>query len=409
MVTTGGTTTSVFVAFVVVAIGSACAERASREGYDADTLPLLTATEELRIGSVDDPDLGFSRIGGVTVDDDGNVYVLERQDREVRVFDSAGRLLRVIGRPGEGPGEFRFPSLLGFRDDTLWVNDAGLRRVTMFERDGAVLATFPAGIVLTMSHPVPGVTMGEFMAGELRRDGLLDMRWPPLVAWRGANALPDRVDVPVLRFDRAGNVFDTVAMDPYHLEHYTRVTLGGETFWLPSPAGDFPLHIRTEDGVIVVDRRRPANDAEARFTVTRTGPVGDTLYQRTFRYTQKPFSAAYLDSIANRFVGSITDAYQLDAGTVRETYLAAMRTPEFQAPITQILNGEDGSIWLRREEDSDRVDWWIVLRPDGSPRGQVELPKGSTLQWMSGDVFYAVERDDLDVPWLVRYRLQPAR
>jgi hypothetical protein len=51
----------------------------------------------------------------------------------------------------------------------------------------------------------------------------------------------------------------------------------------------------------------------------------------------------------------------------------------------------------------------MILRPDGSPRGQVELPKGTTLQWMSGDVVYAVERDDLDVPWIVRYGMRRTR
>jgi hypothetical protein len=102
-------------------------------------LRIFDVIEELRIGSVDDPDAGFTDIGGIAVDSEGLVYVLERRDRAVRVYDTSAQLVRTIGRSGEGPGEFRSPLLLGLLGDTLWVNDVGLRRVTFFSRGGTVL------------------------------------------------------------------------------------------------------------------------------------------------------------------------------------------------------------------------------------------------------------------------------
>ena len=51
-----------------------CAEdqrESATEGIDVDALPILTLQEELRIGSLEDPDYGFSRIRGVDVDRDG--------------------------------------------------------------------------------------------------------------------------------------------------------------------------------------------------------------------------------------------------------------------------------------------------------------------------------------------------
>ncbi len=87
---------------------------------DADSLPVLEATETLRLGSVDDPDVGFSSIADMAVDRDGLLYVLDTQAVEVRVFDGATRV-RTIGGAGGGPGELRGPGSMGLR----WVIRSG--------------------------------------------------------------------------------------------------------------------------------------------------------------------------------------------------------------------------------------------------------------------------------------------
>ena len=56
-------------------------------------------------------------IGAATVDAKGNVYLLDSQLSEVKVFSPGGEYLRTIGREGEGPGEFRRPSDLLFTPD----------------------------------------------------------------------------------------------------------------------------------------------------------------------------------------------------------------------------------------------------------------------------------------------------
>ena len=54
----------------------------------------------LRFGSRDgtNPDLTFSDIRGIQADSDGNIYVLDQQAVEVRVFDPGGEYLRTIAR-----------------------------------------------------------------------------------------------------------------------------------------------------------------------------------------------------------------------------------------------------------------------------------------------------------------------
>lgn len=55
---------------------------AAQTTVDLESTPLLRATEELRIGSSSDPNIGFSRIGGVAIDRDGQVYIFELHDGE---------------------------------------------------------------------------------------------------------------------------------------------------------------------------------------------------------------------------------------------------------------------------------------------------------------------------------------
>lgn len=66
--------------------------------------------EDLSIGNETDDNFMFFGIFDIDVDDDGNIYVLERGNRRVQKFDANGRYILTIGRMGEGPGEFMFPS-----------------------------------------------------------------------------------------------------------------------------------------------------------------------------------------------------------------------------------------------------------------------------------------------------------
>jgi hypothetical protein len=62
--------------------------------------------EAWRIGGEDDDEL-FGVITAIISDDKGNVYMLDAQLNEIKVYDADGEWLRNIGREGEGPGEFR--------------------------------------------------------------------------------------------------------------------------------------------------------------------------------------------------------------------------------------------------------------------------------------------------------------
>lgn len=66
------------------------------------TLGVPEGEREEMIGKVED----------VAVDEDGNVYVLDARNNEVKIYDAEGHFERVFGGPGRGPVEFMAPRLL---------------------------------------------------------------------------------------------------------------------------------------------------------------------------------------------------------------------------------------------------------------------------------------------------------
>lgn len=61
------------------------------------------------------------------------MFVPVPSDYSIVVFDSTGKRLGTIGRKGAGPGEFGTPNIyVGWKGDTLWVNDGGQQRISYF-------------------------------------------------------------------------------------------------------------------------------------------------------------------------------------------------------------------------------------------------------------------------------------
>lgn len=89
------------------------------------------------------PDYRFNRPTGVAVDDRGRVYVVDGMNFRVEVFDAAGRSLTTIGQLGDGPGLFARPR--GVAIDSrghVYVVDAAFGNVQLFDAAGKLLTYF---------------------------------------------------------------------------------------------------------------------------------------------------------------------------------------------------------------------------------------------------------------------------
>jgi hypothetical protein len=107
-------------------------------------------------GDTDDEDEFFGVIGQIMTDGDGNVYLMDTQLNTVKVFSANGEFLREIGREGEGPGEFRFPtSMFLTGDGHVAVLQVQPGKIVLLTKDGE-----PAG-----EHALPESEGGLILVG----------------------------------------------------------------------------------------------------------------------------------------------------------------------------------------------------------------------------------------------------
>ena len=119
----------------------------------------------------------FSQVTSVSATAD-RIYVLDGPMATVRVYDVDGRHLRDIGRPGDGPGEFRRPWALAIVDgERLLVRDRAQGRVHELSLDGELLGDFRVGGAARTVFADDGVVYVHnwlpSQDGETRRLGML--------------------------------------------------------------------------------------------------------------------------------------------------------------------------------------------------------------------------------------------
>lgn len=82
----------------------------------------LTLAEDLIIqASGENDEYQFGEIYGISTDNDGNIYTLDGKESKILVFDKEGVFKSHIGRKGEGPGEFNFPTGIQITSDEVIV------------------------------------------------------------------------------------------------------------------------------------------------------------------------------------------------------------------------------------------------------------------------------------------------
>ncbi len=80
--------------------------------------------------------------GDIDVDNEGNVYIVDNRNHRIQKFDSNGKYLLTIGRRGQGPGEFEYPSGVYIAGSgKIFVNS--FHRVTVYESTGKYIKSFP--------------------------------------------------------------------------------------------------------------------------------------------------------------------------------------------------------------------------------------------------------------------------
>jgi hypothetical protein len=106
----------------------------------------LKLSELWRAGGLDDEETVFGIITRVLLDAENNIYLLDAQLSEVQVYTPDGSLKTVLGREGDGPGEFRGPTDMSLLPDgTLGVMQAFPGKVVKLNLDNTDAGAWTLG------------------------------------------------------------------------------------------------------------------------------------------------------------------------------------------------------------------------------------------------------------------------
>ena len=336
-----------------------------------DSASAWRLVEDLRIGAVEGtgPNV-FGNVIALEVDSDGRIYALESQAKEVRVFGRDGVFVRSFGREGSGPGEFNNAFGLAWDPEgRLWVPDARNARYMAFDTTGQYLTQRrrPAAY-----HSVP------FPGGFDHAGGLYDT---------GLHATTG--EVALIRFGPEPESSDTFPLPEYEMEQFhipQRVSFG------------VPFAPRL---IWQFDRRGYLwHGVSDRYRVVQQRLGGDTVRIIGREYT--PISVTAADR-ARALEG--LEWFISQGGTV-----VPSRIPNEKPAYQDIRVDDAGYLWVRpttAEPEQGRA--FDVFDPDGRYLGRVHsdvtIPRYRPML-IRGDFVYAVVTDELDVPYVVRLRIE---
>ncbi len=165
--------------------------------------------------------------------------------------------------------------------------------------------------------------------------------------------------------------------------------------------------------IVLVNRRSAVQEVGATFEVIKLSPAGDTLFAHEYDYRALGTPAESLDSAVTLYEGIAERLGAFGNATeARDSIRAAAYLPKYRTPITRIVAGRDGTVWLRRELTRPDSVEWNVIGPEGEMEATLTLPRSLTVYQAQRDMIWGTAggvRSSMGVwvvrPVVVRYRV----
>jgi hypothetical protein len=320
--------------------------------------------------------------GTIGVDAQGRVYIADRKPPVVKVFDSTGALVRVIGREGSGPGEFRV-AFIAVRNDVLVVHDPQQSRTSVFDTAGTYLRSWKSSCCYWDDI---------FLDREMR------IYIPTPVPFEHGET-PHRQ--PFTRYRIDGQVIDTL---------WTPIRDEGKSWTVSSKDGKMQLGTSIPFTPQIRKAFHPAGGFvygwNGSYSMARSvgGPDTVRLIERSWEPETIP------DSIRQAKTNETLKWVTAQFGEA--TAKAAIRVSDVptQSPAYFDLRvDEDEYLWARRLVGSDTTKTrYDVFGPDGSWLGEVTVPL-TTPEWggmyLGRGSLYSATEDEDGSPVVVRLRI----
>jgi len=352
-------------------------EYAAGLSLDGDGARVPDSTARWQLAAVPDRDAPeLYRLLSATMLPDGRAVVAHSSGRELLLVDATGALVRIIGRPGSGPGEFRaVASVFATAGAEILAFDQVQRRVIRFDTLGAVL---DQRSVATPTQPDGTFRPSAILGGSPGGD--------PLVRIVLRAEQPDPVDAIVVRtaWLRAGDTWHTVGRDERADDSvYTVPRPDGSVALTMVPFAPQPLFLVCGDRVVRTNSHGGAVSFES---------LDGALRSRAAWPAER--IAASDDDLRLGLAAGVPPGER-----VPDEFVALTRTrrADIRVPaIARLVCDPGGAVWLVRWPRAGATRQLLtVVSPDGIVGETVSVPLAWRVLAVAGDlVLTALVQDD---------------
>ena len=347
----------------------------------------------LSIGALGGPEAyQFVAVSGAARLPDGDIVVVDRGAKTVRIFDSSGSFLKTLGGPGSGPGEFQEPGSVTLgRGNTLAIWDNLLFRMTRFDETGEpsdIQTLDLAQIAKAVEPPLyPGrvepLPNGDFLVRLVEK---------------GGKAFPSGVFRPrsgALRVAGDLSTIDTLMFFGDTARIAVDAPFGRYPVALPLAVGTLATHQGDPPKICIGDQTGPQVacfvQGEAR-TLIRWDPESRPVGEEEIADWREANLRLFGQKLRGEDILSMLD--QVPLPTV---------APEY----SQIILDRGMNLWVKLgptpRSGSFSFDY-LVFDPSGLLLGMVVLPPVTVLE-IGDDYFLGLFRDEFEVEYVQLYEI----
>ena len=337
------------------------------------------------------------------------IFVLDARETQVSTWRPDGSLVFVVGRKGEGPGEFTQPSRIYFAEDGgFTVREGWGTRFTHYTANGELVGT-EIGLTTSLTYQDTRLGLhaptgdGGYLATPLfsasRRAGLYGgppMERVPILRVRRSEGGHWLTPEPIFwENKRNGQLVVPV-------EHLDSHVFGGQYF------GDAD-HTAFAHGKILVMQR--AGGPPGSLDLLELSADGDTLWERRLQFEPLKLTPEWIQEVVEKFTGPEFQ-FSMFSRAEHLKYVKAFEEtlykPAYLPAARSFFLAASDEVWIKTFERSDTLRVWYTLpRGDrsGEPR-RVLLPESFGPHDATATHVWGTRDDPLGVPYVVGRRLK---
>ncbi|MGH7465841.1 MAG: hypothetical protein ACREK1_11745, partial [Longimicrobiales bacterium] len=313
-------------------------------------------------------------------------------------YDEAGRHLRNIGRSGSGPGELKQPHSLDFMPDgRLAVRDFSNARINFYDPSGESVGTLTIPGGFYTSTPMHVDTLGRIytsvitdrIEGQMFRVGFQRFGPDGTIQDTVRTPRPDFRSAPLTARSPDGSGMSAASV-PFSPGLQWTLDRAGNVVWAIS--SEYAIHTMRDGRPFRITRTIEAVPVQA-----AEKAAAEERVVRNMRQTQPNWSwqgPAIPD--AKPFIGMLIVAHD-------DRIWVQVRQPGVRQPADPAEEREPGA--------PPPIDQWTeapvyeVFEPDGTWLGRINAPERFIPLYFRGDHVWGVQRDEYDVNYVVRLRI----